>query len=137
MTLLPRFCFRSSFDFELIVEGNGAYIADAKEKYKMYTKSFRAIMGHFSLKREADVVLGRPLHWDPLLKADKGSISAAITKSYEALVKKYREEFFRDVSNQNEIRKKASAWYRVSYQNKFSQMVRNIFECHIAYCINK
>ena len=92
----------------------------------MYKKSFKAIMVHYSLKREAEVVLGRPLHWDPLLKADKGSVSTAITKSYEALVQKYRAEFFRDVVNQVEMRKKASAWYRVSYDNRFSQMVISI-----------
>ena len=118
--------FRSSFDFELIVDGNDAYIDDAKEKFKMYKKSLKSIMVHYSLKREAEVVLGRPLHWDPLLKADKGSVSTAITKSYEALVQKYREEFFRNVVNQEEVRKKASAWYRVSYDNRFSQMVVNI-----------
>ena len=140
--------FRSTFDFELIVDGNEAYVDDAKDKFKMYKKSFRAIMVHYSLKREAEVVLGKPLHWNPLLKADKGSVSTAISNSYEALVQKYREEFFRDVVNQEEVRKKASAWYRVAYDKRLSQMVSNVimfaylrghhdFDSTLQYLINR
>ena len=72
-------------------------------------------MAHFYLKREAEVVLAKPLHWNGLLRADKGAVSSAIAASYQALVNKYREDFFRDVSKDEEIRKKASAWYKTAY----------------------
>ena len=110
-------------DNELIVDGHEDYLDDALDKFDFYRKSFREIMVHFSLRREAEVVLGRPLHWDPLLKADKGSVSNAIARSYDALVQKYREVFFRDVISQQEIQKKASAWYRVSYDKRLSKVV--------------
>lgn len=105
-------------DMDLIIDGHDAYLEDAKEKFEMYKRCMAEIMVHYSLKRESEVVLAKPLHWNPLLKADKGAVMTAIAKSYEALVAKYREEFFRDVINQEEVRKKASAWYRVSYDKR-------------------
>ena len=100
---------------DLIIDGHKDYIDDAVEKFADYAVAFKAIMVHFSLKREAEVVLARPLFWNPLLKGDKGKVCKAIKASYEALVKKYRDEFFRDVVADVEMRRKASAWYRVGY----------------------
>ncbi|XP_065062019.1 uncharacterized protein LOC135688892 isoform X1 [Rhopilema esculentum] len=118
---------QSSFDLDLFVDGYEEYIEDAKEGFEAYKRCMQGIMAHYSLKRESEVVLGRPLSWDPLLKADKGKVMEAIEGSYEAVKRKFRAEFLRNVSTQEEQRKKAYAWYAVAYDRRNSMASKNFF----------
>ncbi len=118
------FASRLSCDLDLVVNGNEAYLQDARERYDAYSIAFKALMVRFQLKRESEVILGRAIKWNTLLTADKGKVSKSIKASYDALVKKFREEFFSDVFTDDEIHKKASAWYRVTYDEKLQRLVR-------------
>eukprot|EP00794_Sanderia_malayensis_P004794 gene4794-5421_t len=115
---------RLDCDLDLVVDGNKAYIRDAIEQYKAYTKSFKALMVRFYLKRESEVILARPIKWNTLLNADRGAASKALAACYDALVKRFRNEFFRDVCTDEETTRKASAWYRVAYDKSLMKEVQ-------------
>ena len=140
------FLCRSSFDLDLFVDGYEEYIEDAKEGFEAYKRCMQGIMAHYSLKRESEVVLGRPLSWDPLLKADKGKVMEAIEGSYEAVKRKFRAEFLRNVSTQEEQRKKACAWYAIAYDRRNSMVGKSVIillneawngRCLTSFCIRK
>ncbi len=104
---------------DLVVEGSDRYIDDAIETYKAYNLAIKRLEVRFHLKREAEVVLGRALKWNSQLSADKGSVSKSITSCFAALEKKFRDEFFCDVSSSQEIDMKASAWYQIVYDERY------------------
>jgi len=101
-------------NMNLWLQGHEDFLDDAGKVYVSYAYDMEMLMRKFELKAEADIILGQATFtWSKHLEADKGKASKSIEASYGCLVEKYRNIFYSDVTNKDDIQMKASAWYRI------------------------
>jgi RNA-dependent RNA polymerase len=105
-------------DQRLLLQDRERFAESAKPAYLAYSSSLRALMLHYGLKTDGECVLGRALHWHPLVN-DKGKAAGSVRAAFELLQTKHTEIFLQlhGAKPVEEQRKAASAWYDIAYRN--------------------
>ncbi|KAJ4801872.1 RNA-dependent RNA polymerase [Rhynchospora pubera] len=113
---------RSSYDYDLEVEGFVNYLDEAQEYYEMYHERFSNLMCYYKAEDEEEIVTGNLSNKSLYLKKDNkqyGELKDRILVAFKDLQKE-AVGWFKNSCAESEYSKMASAWYHVVYHPKFS-----------------
>ena len=113
-------------DKSLLLPGNDIFVENAKEVYNWYRDKMEGLMRLYGIETEAEIITGCFMKLRNRLRKEKTEIAELVGEELFAIRSYLRREFFyefgsdgqwlkSDVLISDEMRLKASAWYRVAY----------------------
>ena len=113
-------------DKSFLLPGNDGFVKNAKEDYHWYRDKMESLMRLYGIETEAEIITGCFMKLRNRLRKEKTEISELIGEELFAIRLYLRREFFREFGSDgqwlkdevlisDEMRLKASAWYRVAY----------------------
>ena len=109
-------------DKSLLLPGNDSFVENAKEVYNWYRDKMEGLMRLYGIETEAEIITGCFMKLRNRLRKEKTEIAKLVGKELFAIRSYLRREFRSDgqwlkgeVLIWDEMRLKASAWYRVAY----------------------
>ena len=113
-------------DKSFLLPGNDSFVKNAKEVYHWYRDKMESLMRLYGIETEAEIITGCFMKLRNRLRKEKTEIAELVGKELFAIRSYLRREFFREFRSDgqwlkgevliwDEMRLKASAWYRVAY----------------------
>ena len=119
--------FQVQVDQKFFVDGFERYEAEANQLYRQYSKEIGALLNKFGIKKEIELISQVLL----LNKKDRNefvtnNLISRLNEEHKKIVSKFRNLFMEKMNNENELKKKASAWYFVCYEAQMTKKKNNI-----------
>eukprot|EP00026_Physarum_polycephalum_P000326 Phypoly_transcript_00326.p1 GENE.Phypoly_transcript_00326~~Phypoly_transcript_00326.p1 ORF type:complete len:1110 (+),score=131.29 Phypoly_transcript_00326:1837-5166(+) len=116
-------------DPDLIYPGFEEYIEEALTIKRQYNFNLRSTMNQFGIKFEAEALSGHIFKFNKPIRNREYETTQEVRKAIHSLRYTWRDEFFREFLNpafrgaavREEQKKKASAWYLATYDQKYAQ----------------
>ena len=113
-------------DKSFLLPGNESFVKNAKEVYHWYRDKMESLMRLYGIETEAEIITGCFMKLRNRLRKEKTEIAELVGEELFAIRSNLRCEFFREFGSDgqslkgeklisDEMRLKASAWYRVAY----------------------
>ena len=113
-------------DKSLLLLGDDSFVENAKEVYYWYRDRMESLMRLYGIETEAEIITGCFMKLRNRLRKEKTEIAELVGEQLFAIRSYLRREFFREFGSDgqwlkgevlisDEMRLKASAWYRVAY----------------------
>ncbi|GJJ78907.1 RNA-dependent RNA polymerase [Entomortierella parvispora] len=119
--------YSESFNRQLLVDGYEQYMEDAYRCKAEYDDEVRSLMNQYGVKSDLEVVSGFIMDTDMITNQREHEVRKSIVAAYKHIKKRFRLELEKQFygpegktvmeSNIDEVRRKATAWYAVCYQN--------------------
>ena len=113
----------SNLDNDLLVDGYQLYAEEAESVYRSYKLFLREILVAYSLRSEAELMIGRAVTWSEAMNVDGDLSAKTIQAAKSGLYERFRDVFYRHMTKakSEDVKRKASAWYYVAYSDSKSK----------------
>ncbi|CAF1222986.1 unnamed protein product [Adineta ricciae] len=101
-------------DTVLLIEGHDAYIPEARKEYEYYSTRIDLIVSTYDLKNEYELITG--CHSCPVEEQRNNDSVETASLEFRELLREMRTRFAFNRLSHPEKLSKASAWYRVAYE---------------------
>ncbi|CAN1828340.1 RNA-dependent RNA polymerase 6 [Linum perenne] len=114
------------YDGDLIVLGSAEFIMEAWDLKCSYDKQLRGLLHQYKVRKEEEIVTGHVWSMPKSSSKKQGDLKERLKQSYSSLRKEFRQKFestgeeLLDEEERNSLlERKASAWYQVTYSQKW------------------